>query len=300
MSHEHHESPCCPRAVGGRRGLLERLLRQPDVHLPHPPDAPRPARTGDMSRRSFVFAAVGASGVALVGCAGPDGTGLMLVPAADIQMMGLETWQRIRQETPPSRNTNFQRATAQVTNNILRGVGENPGAWETVVFRGDEANAFALPGNKIGVYEGLFDYAEDEPQLATVIGHEIAHNQAEHAVQRVNTVAATHLVLTGINVALAAGNIRYANEIAAAFGAGAEFGVLLPYTRNQELEADEIGLYNMARGGYDPRASVYLWRNMERAGPRPPEFMSTHPSPDNRIARLEQLMPRALDVYRRA
>jgi predicted Zn-dependent protease len=294
MSHEHHDTPCCGRPAVTRRSLLERLRRRPDIHVPAEPGRAR------LTRRSFVFAAVGASGVALVGCVGPNGTGLMLVPAADIEVMGLETWQRIRQETPPSRNVTLQRAASRVTNNILLAAGESPRAWEVQVFQGDEANAFALPGNKIGVFEGMFDYAEDEPQLATVIGHEIAHNQAQHAVQRVNTVAATHLVLTGINIALAAGNVRYANEIAAAFGAGAQFGVILPYSRNQELEADEIGLFNMARGGYDPRASVYLWRNMERAGPRPPEFLSTHPSPDNRIARLEQLMPRALDVYRRA
>ncbi len=86
-------------------------------------------------------------------------------------------------------------------------------------------------------------------------------------------------------------------EIAALLGAGAQYGLILPYTRNQELEADKLGLLNMARAGYDPRASIALWQNMESAGGRPPDFLSTHPSPGNRIAQLEALMRQALEVY---
>jgi predicted Zn-dependent protease len=258
--------------------------------------------TARLGRREFMTALVGVGGTAaLAGCAGGTGLGLNLVSEEQIEQAGLESWERIRAETPASNNRSYQQRAERISNRILRAAGENPADWETVVFRGDEPNAFALPGGKIGVYEGMFRVAENDDQLAAVIGHEVGHNQAEHARERLSTAAATQAGLQLVSAALQVGNIGYANEIAALLGAGAQFGVILPYGRNQELEADRIGLANMARAGYDPRASIQLWENMSRAGGgSPPAFLSTHPGAEDRIRQLEEMMPEALELYERS
>jgi predicted Zn-dependent protease len=257
-------------------------------------------RAGDMSRRGFMVALVGFSGTALVACVGPGqtGLGLGLVSAEQVEQLGVQSWEQIRAEVPVSKNTTYQRALRQVSTNILTAIGENPAAWETVVFASPEANAFALPGNKIGVYEGMFAVATNVDELAAVVGHEIGHNQAEHARERLSSAAATQTGVQILGAALQIGNISYANEIAGLLGAGVEYGLILPYSRNQELEADSIGLINMAQAGYDPRASIKLWQNMQAAGERAPEFLSTHPAPESRIAALEAKMPEALGYYR--
>jgi predicted Zn-dependent protease len=257
-------------------------------------------RAGELSRRGFMVALVGFSGTALVACVGPGqtGLGLGLVSAEQVEQLGVQSWEQIRAEVPVSRNTTYQRALQQVSTNILTAIGENPAAWETVVFASPEANAFALPGNKIGVYEGMFAIATNVDELAAVVGHEIGHNQAEHARERLSSAAATQTGVQILGAALQIGNIGYANEIAGLLGAGVQYGLILPYSRNQELEADSIGLINMAQAGYDPRAAIKLWQNMQAAGERAPEFLSTHPAPESRIAALEAKMPEALSYYR--
>lgn len=252
-------------------------------------------------RRSLAVAGVTAS-LALTGCAGSGdtGLGLNLVSADQVEQLGIESWERLKAETPRSGNETYQATLQKVSSRVLSAMGDNPAAWEMVVFRGDEANAFALPGNKIGVFEGMFQYARTDAQLAAIVGHEIAHNQRNHAAERVNTQMGTQLGLQAVSAALQVGNVGYANQIASALGMGAQYGLILPYGRNQELEADRIGLIAMARAGYDPREAITLWENMRTAGSRPPTFLSTHPSPDDRIARLQQMMPEALRIYRGA
>jgi predicted Zn-dependent protease len=274
--------------------------------FPHAPEshAPGTAQAGSggharFTRRGFLWMM---TGTAVAGCVGEGqtGLGLDLVSADQVQELGLQSWQQIRSETGPSGNATYRRALDQVSSRLLVAAGENPAAWEAVVFEGEEANAFALPGNKIGVYEGLFRVAEDEAQLSAVVGHEIAHNQARHAQQRMSSQAATELGLQALGTALQIGNIGYSQEIAGLLGVGAQYGLILPYSRNQELEADQLGLKIMARAGYDPRAAVALWQNMAQAGgARPPEFASTHPGPEQRIAKLEAMMPEALALYQR-
>jgi predicted Zn-dependent protease len=257
-------------------------------------------RAAEMSRRGFMAVLVGFSGTALVACVGPGqtGLGLGLVSAEEAQQLGVQSWEQIRSEVPVSKNATYQRALQQVSTNILTAIGENPANWEAVVFESKEANAFALPGNKIGVYEGMFAIATDVNELAAVVGHEIGHNQAEHARERLSSAAATQTGVQLLGAALQIGNIGYASEIAGLLGAGVQYGLILPYSRNQELEADSIGLINMAKAGYDPRAAIKLWQNMQAAGERAPEFLSTHPAPESRIAALEAQMPEALSYYR--
>lgn len=235
----------------------------------------------------------------LAGCTGGGtGLGLDLVPDEQVQAMGAEAWQAIRAETPATTNAEYQRRAERVAAKLLKADNQDPSQWEVVVFQGAEPNAFALPGRKIGVYEGMMRLADSDDQLAAVIGHEIAHVDARHPSERLSSQMAAQ---AGIDVAgslLGASTGADPRLIAGVLGAGAQFGVLLPYSRNQELEADSLGLGTMAEAGYDPRQAVTLWQKMRAAGSRAPTFLSTHPAPDDRIRQLEARMPAALKVYR--
>ncbi len=167
--------------------------------------------------------------------------------------------------------------------------------WEVNVLQSDEVNAFCLPGGKIAVYTGLIPVAQNADALAVVMGHEISHALLRHGAER---MAQQHLA-QGLTIAtgLAAGNMdpQQQREVMGALGVGTQFGVLLPFSRKDESEADEIGLMLAAAACFDPQAAIPLWQRMEQqGGQRQPEFMSTHPNPGNRIARLQELMPRAL------
>jgi predicted Zn-dependent protease len=248
------------------------------------------------------LAAMAVSSLLVSACAGSDETGLGvdLVSQEQVQEMGVESWQRIRSETPASGDEAAQRTAEQVADNLLRAAGADPDDWEVLVFEGDEANAFALPGGKIGIYEGMFRTAANEAQLAAVVAHEIGHLEAAHAQERVNSEVATQGVVQLVSAALQIGNIGYADAIAGALGAGAQYGVLLPYSRNQELEADRTGLQLMAQAGYDPREALEFWRRMQQqGGAQPPAFLSTHPGAGDRIEQLQELMPEALETWRR-
>src|SRR5690606_32677205 len=162
--------------------------------------------------------------------------------------------------------------------------------WETAVFVDDTPNAFALPGGKVGVHTGMFKVAKNQDQLAAVLGHEIGHVYARHTNERVSRQAATSGVL-GLLGAVA--GARYGDRASQAITQGggtlAQLGLLLPFSRNQEAESDQIGQQLMAQAGFDPAEAVNLWQNMiDAAGSRQPEWLSTHPDPQNRIASLRQ------------
>ncbi|WP_372761621.1 M48 family metallopeptidase [Pseudoalteromonas sp.] len=173
--------------------------------------------------------------------------------------------------------------------------------WEVVVFEDDSANAFALPGGYIGVHTGLLKVATNQHQVASVIGHEVGHVIAEHSNERVSQ---SSLLQTGLQLggaALEMGNVQYRNEIMQGLGLGAQFGVVLPFSRSHESEADEIGLDLMAQAGFNPKESVTLWQNMSKAGGgAPPEFLSTHPAPASRIKDLQAQMSQALSAQKAA
>ncbi|WP_223670083.1 M48 family metallopeptidase [Kangiella shandongensis] len=172
--------------------------------------------------------------------------------------------------------------------------------WETKVFVDDSANAFALPGGKIGVHTGMFKVAESADQLAAVIGHEIGHVWARHGNARVSN---QFLTSTGLQLAaIAAGEpTAEKQQLLGLLGVGTQVGVLLPFNRADESEADEIGLELMARAGFDPRQSVELWKNMaKQSGSRTPELLSTHPAPQTRIKALQGLMNRNMPLYEQA
>lgn len=228
---------------------------------------------------------------------GQTGLGLNLVSDQQTQQMGLEAWQEIRAETPVSSSRADRQRAQQVAEDVLKAAGETPSAWEVVVFQGQQANAFALPAKKIGVYEGMMRLADTDAQLAAVLAHEVAHNQEAHATERINSSMAAQAGTELAGAALGAAGVAAPGTVASILGAGAQYGLLLPYSRNQELEADRLGLRIMARAGYDPRAAITLWQQMESQGSQPPAFLSTHPAAGQRIEQLQALMPEALAAY---
>lgn len=173
--------------------------------------------------------------------------------------------------------------------------------WEVTVFKDDKtANAFALPGGKIAVYTGIFPMAKTEAGLAAVMGHEVVHALARHGAERMSQTQATNVgvQVLGAAAGVGTGNAALGQATMAALGAGAQVGMLLPFSRKHESEADYIGILLAADAGYDPRESVALWERMtQMSGGAPPEFMSTHPSHETRIEQLKKWMPEAMAIY---
>lgn len=174
--------------------------------------------------------------------------------------------------------------------------------WEfTLVQDDDTVNAWCLPGGKIAIYTGLLKAADNEARLAAVVGHEAAHAIARHGGERMSQQMTVQILLQGAGAGMSFSSMNPALQqtTLAALGLGTQVGVLLPFSRSQESEADELGLYIAADAGYDPREAVQLWKNMGAlsGGSAPPEWLSTHPSDTTRIARLEQCMPKAMEIY---
>jgi predicted Zn-dependent protease len=221
-----------------------------------------------------------------------------LVSDEAIEQLGLQTWSKLRQQMPVSHDAVAQRQVVDIATRLLRAAGEAPGRWEVQVFAQPEVNAFVLPGRKIGVLEGMVQVARSEGELAAVIGHEIGHLQAEHSRERVSAETLKHWGLQLISFLLQINEVEFAREIAALLGVGVEFGLVRPYGRAQELEADRLGLFTMAKAGYDPRAAAELWRRMDQRGGGAPAILSTHPAPRDRIEAIEALIPEAVEAAR--
>lgn len=237
--------------------------------------------------------------LAIVACAtSPLGRKQFILISDDsISAQGVASFQQMQKELPASKNTATVRYVQCVSNLITRQVPSLPNSaelsvppsWEVGVFASKDVNAFALPGGKIGVFEGLLNVANTQDQLASVIGHEVAHVLARHSAERASA-----------NIPAQVGG-----AVASVYGVGQLYGMgvnalfLLPYSRSHESEADLLGLDLMAMAGFDPRASVTLWQNMAKAsgGQKPPEMLSTHPSDQTRIADLNARMKSALDLY---
>lgn len=173
--------------------------------------------------------------------------------------------------------------------------------WELAIFESESVNAFAMPGGKIGVLSGILSVTENQHQLATVIGHEIAHVTASHSKSRASKAGLTNIGINAVAIILGGGYSGATYTAQQALAAGAAFGITLPHTRSQETEADVIGLEYMARAGFDPRESVPLWQRMGAgAENRPAEFLSTHPASETRIENLINEWQKTLPLYNQA
>lgn len=195
----------------------------------------------------------------------------------------------------------------EMVNRVGRRIAEISGRsdykWEfSLIDDDDTVNAWALPGGKVAVYTGILPIAQDENGLAVVMAHEVAHAIARHGSERMTDQLAIQLGGVGLQALLNEKSEATQNLILSAYGVGSQVGVLLPFGRAQESEADHIGLIYMARAGYDPQAAIGFWQRMSQVGggQRPPEFLSTHPSPDSRVRDLRGWMPEALAEYEKA
>ncbi len=230
---------------------------------------------------------------AIGGCAtSPLGRSQMiLLPAAQLDSMGTQSFEEMKQKTPIEKDPKINQYVKCIAQAVAdQAKDAQVETWEIVVFKDPTANAFALPGGKIGVHTGILPVAKEAGQLAAVLGHEVGHVIAQHGNERVSEALA-------IQGGLAAFDTLAKNQqtVTALLGMGAQFGVMLPHSRTQESEADIIGLKLMAQAGFDPHASVELWKNMKAAGGgQPPEFMSTHPSNDRRIQELNDGIPKVM------
>lgn len=224
---------------------------------------------------------------------------VILVSESQMSKLGAASFASMQEQSPPSSDARLISYVECLSNPLLIAANENPGEWEIRVFKDDSPNAFALPGKKIGVHTGMINLASTPAQLAAVIGHEIGHVQARHGAERysLSTLSQAAQQVTAIIV----DGEEYGGAAMAAIGLGAQYGVLLPYSRAHESEADYIGLRIMAKAGFDPQQAVSLWENMGKAGgSKPPEFMSTHPSNTSRIKDLNSKMGEAKTLYLQA
>nr|WP_165480085.1 M48 family metallopeptidase [Vibrio vulnificus] len=217
---------------------------------------------------------------------------LLMFSDSEMSTLGANSFEQMKKEIPISQNKATNQYVQCVAKAITDTIPPQPGfkEWEVVVFDSDQVNAFALPGGKIGVYTGLLNVAVNQDQLATVIGHEVAHVLAEHSNERLSQSQLANAGLQLANVAIGASEYKQYQRITmAALGVGVQYGVILPYGRTQESEADIVGLEYMAKAGFDPKQSVELWKNMAKAsgGNQPPELLSTHPSHSTRIKDLQ-------------
>jgi len=255
-----------------------------------------------VSLTAVSLAALSLAALSLAACA-TTATGrqqLLLLPEDELGAMGEKAFLELKSQQPAYAEVGTNAYVDCVARAVLRGAGGDPSKWEVVVFESDDVNAFALPGRKIGVYTGLLEVATSPDQLAAVLGHEVAHVTQRHGNERVSQAFVAEGGMAAADAAL--GGEGPERDLAlAALGVGVQVGALMPFGRTQESEADVVGLDYMARAGFDPEAAVTLWQNMSAAsGDSLPEFLSTHPSHDTRIANLQRRLPPALVTYQEA
>eukprot|EP00903_Cladosiphon_okamuranus_P002637 g2635.t1 len=257
-----------------------------------------------MSRRAMIRGLACGTIVPIVtGCSTNPVTGeqQLILPGFDtasLATMSSAAWTEMKSQTPQTGDSRLRNRvlttwdrTAQGRSAALRDkynqdVAYVPSEWEVAVFDTDDVNAFVMPGQQVGVYRGITELTENDDQLASILGHEAGHIDGRHSAARASAQVAAQVTMVAGSIAIAQSDElkQYGNEIAALGGAAIQFGVLLPYSRNHELQADKLGVDYMHKAGYDVTQAPRLWELMDKksAGNRPPEFMSTHPDPGRR------------------
>ncbi len=244
---------------------------------------------------------------------------LMLVSESEERQMGERAYSQLLAREPQLRDGGWANTTVERVGRRIADAAENPPPkmwkaphydWEFRVINKDVPNAFCLPGGKIAVNTGLLAVVQSDAELAAVVGHEVAHALARHAAERLSDQRAATVALTAATVALAVlgarsgstspGTSAAISVAALAAGAGVNYGILLPMSRKHELEADHIGLVLMAMAGYDPHAAITLWKRLAslNKGQKGPQWLSTHPTDEARIADIKSWVPEAMKYYR--
>ncbi len=219
--------------------------------------------------------------------------GVFIPPAVEAQL-GESAFGEMRRKGRVSRDAGKKEAVERVAKRVLAAAGPEAGKWEWVVFEDSSPNAFALPGGKIGVNTGIFPVTRNDAGLAAVLGHEIAHVTLRHGAKRMQTQLGVAAVALAAQSMARDRPAREQQMLMSALGVGSAVGVTLPFGRNHELEADRLGLLYMARAGYEPGEAVAFWERMRAEGKKqgkPPEWLSTHPADDRRIAQMRELLP---------
>jgi len=243
--------------------------------------------------------------VAVLGCRTAPLTGrkqLLLIPEPQELTLGAQAFQETTAESPPSTHAPWVEMVQRVGHRIAVVANRPDYNWEFRLVASPQQNAFALPGGKVVIYEGILPLCVNEAGLAVVMSHEIAHALARHGGERMSQGYVVNGVGTLIRYATQDREQVTRDRLLQAYGMASKYGYILPYSRRHEAEADQIGLMLMARAGYDPREAPRFWERFAAAqqGPGVPEFFSTHPSDERRAAELQALLAEALPLYEAA
>jgi predicted Zn-dependent protease len=223
-----------------------------------------------------------------------------LISESQEKQLGTEAYEDILKKTPISKRSDWQAQLQRVGQRIAAAAARPDYQWEFKVLQGKEVNAFCLPGGKVAFWEGIMPVAQDDTGIAVIMGHEVAHALARHGAERMSQSMSAQLIGQILTAGVGITNPALAGDFAQLYGLGASVGVILPWGRAQESEADHIGLILMAKAGYDPAAAVGFWERMSKVqqGGKPPEFLSTHPSDETRINQIKQWLPEAQKYYK--
>jgi predicted Zn-dependent protease len=242
-----------------------------------------------ITRRNLVAALAG--GAVLAGCQENADTGrkqFVVVSDAQLAELSATAWADLKAQEPIWANREAQARLQRVGEKIAAASGRTDQQWEFVAFDNPDVNAFVLPGGKVGFFRGLLEMAGGEDEIAAVMGHEAGHVVARHAAERLSQQLAVQAGVVVATIALSGEFGQFADEIAGALGMGAMYGVILPYSRQHELEADRLSVGLMAQAQFDPNGSLSFWQKMMAlsGGGGPPALLSTHPANEDRLAAL--------------
>ncbi len=218
---------------------------------------------------------------------------LILIPESSEIELGEDAFRKIINESKLSKNQAIIDKVKKVGNRIAKASNRTGYRWEFIVIEDDTtANAFCLPGGKIGIYTGILPYTRDEEGLAVVISHEVGHAVARHGAERMSAILLKQLGQLALNLIVDVENPAVLEALNRGYGLATKIGVILPFSRKQELEADRIGVSLMHKAGYNPRAALEFWKRMKdiKREKGPPVYLSTHPTDDERIAHLEKII----------
>jgi predicted Zn-dependent protease len=244
-----------------------------------------------LSRRNLLGLLGG--GAIVAACSENAATGrrqFVLVSDDELAALGEQAWRDALSQLPRVENRRMEERLASIGERVVAASNVSVASWQFAVFDNPAINAFVLPGGKVGFYRGLVEAAASDDEIAAVVGHEVAHVAARHAAERLSQQMALQMGVSLASVALSEEYGQNADIIAGALGAGALYGVILPYSRMQELEADRLGVDLMSQAEFDPAGALSFWRRMASGGEGALEWMSTHPADQTRLERLQTLI----------